>query len=141
MTFLTKLTERGDFLFLGVAVTLVILGLVILSSASSALAFSVFDDSFHFLKQQSIWAFLGFFIMLFFMVFDYQKLRPIAFILLLVAYSLLAALFIPSVGTVRNNVRSWIDIGSISFQPVEFVKLFLIIFLSTRFSDTRTTCC
>ncbi len=135
MSHVKRLTERGDWVFLSIAVTLLILGLVILSSASSALAFSIFNDSFHFLKQQSIWAVLGIAVMFFFMIFDYQKLRPFAFPLLLISYALLIALFIPGVGAVRNNVRSWIDIGSFSFQPVELVKLFLIIFLSTRFSE------
>ena len=71
MSHVKRLTERGDWVFLSIAVTLLILGLVILSSASSALAFSIFNDSFHFLKQQSIWAVLGIAVMFFFMIFDY----------------------------------------------------------------------
>jgi len=69
MISLRKLTERGDFVLISITVLLVGIGLTILSSASSALAFSTFDDSFHFLKQQSIFAVVGLGVMFFFMLF------------------------------------------------------------------------
>lgn len=135
MTLNIRQFKNGDYVLVIVTALLVLVGLLALSSASSALAYSKFNDSFHFLKQQSIHALLGLFLFLFFSIYPYSKLRPFAFHLWIASFIMLVGVLIPGIGVTRNNVQSWIDLGFISFQPVEIVKLFLIIYLAGWFSE------
>ncbi|MEL0059216.1 MAG: putative peptidoglycan glycosyltransferase FtsW [Verrucomicrobiales bacterium] len=60
---------------------------------------------------------------------DYQWMRRHALTLFLVAVVLLGFIFV--FGEVRNNARRWFVFGNIiSFQPSEFAKLALIVFLA-----------
>lgn len=75
--------------------------------------------------------FLG--IILFFLTsfFDYRWLRSVAFILYITGIVLLVLLLF--FGTTIRGTTGWFRLGGLSFQPVELVKLFFVIFLSYYF--------
>lgn len=127
--------KNGDLLLLGLVGALVIIGLIMLSSASSALAYNKFNDSYHFVKAQTIYLLLGLIVLWFMSKVNYHVWRPFAWYLWLLSLILLALVFVPQIGVAKNNVRSWLDIGIITFQPVELVKLFFIIYLATWLAD------
>ena len=103
-----------------IAIILCIIGLVALFSATQEAEYDEFN-------KQCIWLVVSIIIMIAVMLVDYEtivKTSPIfygAFILLLIA-----VLFTPPV----NGASSWFDIGFFSFQPAEFAKIFVILFLS-----------
>ena len=103
-----------------VSVILCIIGLVALFSATQESEYDEFN-------KQCIWFGVSAVIMLIVTVIDYEallKISPIFYGGFLVL--LLAVLFTTPV----NGATSWFDIGFFSFQPGEFAKVFVILFLA-----------
>ncbi len=83
-------------------------------------------------KKQILFIAIGFFLLFFFAVFDYHNLRSFGnYFYVLGAAILLAVLFF---GQTIRGTRGWFSFGGFNFQPVEFVKLVLILFLARYFS-------
>lgn len=99
-------------------------------SSSSIWAEYKFNDSFRYLKMQSIFLIIGIILMIIISKIPYTYYKDKANILLLVCFFLLILVIIPGIGTVRNGSRSWFGIGGLGIQPSEFMKLALIIFVS-----------
>ena len=102
------------------AIILCIVGLVALYSATE----STEHDEFN---KQCIWFVVSLIIMLGVMLIDYEtlvKMSPIFYGLFIVL--LIGVLFTPEI----NGATSWFDIGFFSFQPGEFAKIFVILFLA-----------
>ena len=63
---------------------------------------------------------------------DYQKIKEKSLYIYLGSIGFLMLVFVPGLGVVNNGTRGWIrTIGSFQIQPAEFVKLTLIVALST----------
>lgn len=83
-------------------------------------------------KKQILFCFMGFFLLFFFAFFDYHNLKSFSnYIYLFGVLVLLAVLFFGS--TVRGT-RGWFSFGEFGLQPVEFIKIVLILFLARYFS-------
>ncbi|WP_366749803.1 stage V sporulation protein E [Tepidanaerobacter sp. EBM-38] len=119
-----------DFAILFAALVLTCFGMIMVFSSSSVRAYYYFNDSFYFLKRQLIWSVLGFIAMIFFMNYDYWKIKqyekPIVFVMIL----LLVLVLIPGIGKIVNDARRWIGVGNLTLQPSEIAKLGMIIYLS-----------
>jgi cell division protein FtsW len=123
--------NQPDYVFITLALALVVVGLIILSSASSVISFQKFQDSYYYLKHQALFGLLpGLVLFLFFSKFDYQRLKPLALPALIVSFILLIAVFIPGVSFDHGGSRRWLAFGTFVFQPSELVKLALIIYLA-----------
>ncbi|MUG45005.1 stage V sporulation protein E [Paenibacillus woosongensis] len=119
-----------DFWLLSSILGLLAIGIVMVYSAGSVLAFHDYGDSFYFVKRQLLFAVLGLVAMFFMMNFDFRHLRKYAKLALLVCFVLLVIVLIPGIGVVRGGARSWLGISSFGIQPSEFMKLGMILFLS-----------
>ncbi len=126
--------KKFDFLLFGVVFILVVFGLLMIYSASSVVGFNIFNDKYHFIKDQLVWVLLGFSGLLFFYFFDYHRFFNLAIPILLVALFILVLVFIPGIGSSAKGASRWINLGSFRLQPAEFVKLALAIYLSAWFS-------
>ncbi len=118
-----------DRLLFAVVVALVGLGLAMVYSASAAVARDHVAGPNPFLLKQALAALLGFAAMAFCMHLDYRRLRRPAAVHGLVAAALallVAVLFAPEL----NGTRRWLFLGPLSFQPSEFAKLALVVFLA-----------
>lgn len=119
--------DRGLIFSIGI---IIIFGLVMLSSASSVIAYAEKGDSYYYFKHQLLGLSLG---LLFFWLlsrFDYRRLRKYAFPLLIISIVFLSLVFIPGLGYGYGSAKSWIKIFGQSLQPSEFVKLFFLIYLA-----------
>lgn len=116
-------------LFLTV-LALVLLGLVMILSASSIEAYKRYGSSFPFFYRQAVGVLLGFGVMVLLARMDYRRLRRIARPLLGLCVVLLAAVLVPGVSVTRGGSTRWLDVGPVVFQPSEFAKLALILFSS-----------
>lgn len=106
-------------------------GLVILSSASVVQATKQYGSSSYFWKHQLVYGILpGLVFLWMFWKIDYRKLRILALPALFGAFVLMVLVLVPSFGLHINGAQSWLDIGPISFQPSELLKLALIIYLA-----------
>ncbi|MFN2389231.1 MAG: putative lipid II flippase FtsW [Actinomycetota bacterium] len=120
--------------------TLVVLGLVMILSASSVSAFAEYGSSFVFFKKQVVWAVVGLGCLLFFANLDYQKLRGVGYLALAGTLLMLVAVLVPAVGVTVGGSSRWLALGPLSFQPSELAKLALVLFGAEVFSrkDERT---
>ena len=107
-----------------------IFGVLMIYSSSSIWAEYKFNDSFKYLKMQSIFLIVGIILMIIISKIPYTYYKDKANTILLVCFFLLILVAIPGIGTVRNGSRSWFGIGGLGIQPSEFMKLALIIFVS-----------
>ncbi len=101
-------------------ILLIIIGMIALFSATQ-------ENSQDELKKQIIWLVVSIPIMILVICIDYEvivKISPIFYGIFLIL--LVAVLFTESV----NGATSWFNIGSFSFQPSEFAKIFVILTFS-----------
>ena len=131
------ISERNNLLILIPYTGLLILGLIMVSSASIFVAEDMTGDPFHFISRQMLFMAIGLMAMLFFMMIPSDFLFRSDWIFLLLSIILLLALFIPEVGTSVNGSVRWIRLGSINIQPSEICKFSLIIYIS-GYSVRRT---
>ncbi|BFH61485.1 MULTISPECIES: stage V sporulation protein E [Paenibacillus] len=115
--------------------SLLIVGMIMVYSAGSVLAFHEYGDSFYFVKRQLLFAGLGLAAMFFTASIDFRVWKKYAQIILIVCFALLVIVLIPGVGVVRGGARSWLGISSFGIQPSEFMKLGMILFLSKWLSS------
>ncbi|MCS7092272.1 MAG: putative lipid II flippase FtsW [Patescibacteria group bacterium] len=114
---------------------LVVLGLIAIWDASAPLGAKEFGDKFYYVKQQFLWAILGFLGMWFFYKFNLHYLKVFSNHIFYFASFLLVIVLIPSIGISLLGARRWIDVGFVSFQPSEFMKLALTIQVASLISS------
>ena len=131
---------RGQFdpWLLGVALALAAFGVVMVASSSIAVAEGAGLSPFHYLLRHLIFLGAGG------LLGAACACTPLDFwerhsrVLLLLAFLLLLAVFLPGFGVRVNGARRWLTLGISRFQAVEAVKLLLIIYLASylrRFGD------
>jgi len=121
------------FLTLG----LVFIGLVAVADASAPQAINIFNDKFHFVKEQLVWAGLGIAVLLFTLQINYKFWQKIASPVYVVSVLLLVAVLIPGIGIKILGARRWISVGPVFFQPSEVVKFGLIIYMAKLISTKK----
>lgn len=129
-------SRRGEPAFLVTVCvgSLLLLGLIMILSASSVSSFETYGSSFLIFNKQLMWAALGFGGFIFFSRYDYRKLKNKGYLLLPFAGVLLLAVLIPGVGIVAGGSARWLGAGPLAFQPSELAKLALVLFLADVFS-------
>ncbi len=122
--------EKGkyDYTLLAALFLLVIAGLVILYSTSAYNGEVKFQDSFYYLKKQAFATGLGIACMFFVAGMDYHMWKHAAFLGYLIA--ILLSLAVIFVGQEYNGSKRWLSLGPFSFQPSEFSKVAVILFLA-----------
>lgn len=131
---LMKTNRPFDFLIFIPVFILVLFGVVMILSSSSASAYTIFGDTYFFLRSQLFNAFIGFIVLLIAMNIDYKNLRKVAPILLVLAIVFLILVRIPGIGSNIKGSWRWIHLGPLSFQPSEFAKFVIILFFSFSLS-------
>ncbi|MED4603722.1 stage V sporulation protein E [Paenibacillus validus] len=134
---MVKARSAPDMYLLGSTLLLLVIGVIMVYSASAVLAFREFGDAFYYLKRQALFAALGVIAMFFMMNTDYWIWKRYAKPALIVCFVLLVAVLIPGIGVVRGGARSWLGIGSFGIQPSEFMKMGMIIYLSKWLSEQK----
>ena len=109
---------------------LVGIGIVMVYSASSAVALKKFGSDYLFLKKQAFFAFIGIVALVACRHFPYRWYRPLTYPMLAVALALLIAIQITDFGSSAGGAARWLRIGSLTFQPSEFARLALVVFMA-----------
>ena len=125
-----KIKGRIDYVLLVVVLALVGFGIVMVYSTTAILAGDRLGDPFFFLKRQVVYAGIGFGLMIVAMLLRYNVWKRLAYPVLALSILLLMAVLVPGIGHRAGGATRWIRIFSFSFQPSEFAKLGLIIFLA-----------
>lgn len=119
-----------DKLLYSVSLLLVLVGIVMVYSASAIKAQEKYDDPFFFLKKQLLWALIGLAVMFWAMHRDYRTFQRYAPLLFFFSLLLLGLVLLPSIGIKVNNARRWLRLFGISFQPSELAKLSIILLMA-----------
>ncbi|MBI4925002.1 MAG: FtsW/RodA/SpoVE family cell cycle protein, partial [Bdellovibrio sp.] len=122
----------ADRLFFLIVFFLVLFGLLMVYSASFIYAQERTGNGFYFIAKQVLFSCLGFFILIFACKMDYRKWFDWHYIILAIATMLLVLVMIPGIGTKIGGAQRWIRLGFINFQPGEFAKFALILFVSAQ---------
>ncbi len=123
-------TKAYDIQLLFPVLFLVGIGIVMVYSASSAIAMKKFGSDYLFLKKQAIFALVGIVALVICRHFPYRWYRLLAYPLLGVALLLLAAVMFTGFGYSAGGSARWLRFGSLSFQPSEFARFALLVFLA-----------
>ncbi|MCF6460004.1 putative lipid II flippase FtsW [Clostridium sp. Cult3] len=125
-----KVKKRApDFTLLLATLLLVFVGIIMVFSSSWPEGIKTFNDGYHFLKKQLIAAGLGLVALLFFMNFDYRRLKRMSWLIFIVSILSGILIFTP-LGVTRKGARRWINLGFTTFMPSDIIKLGSIIFLA-----------
>jgi len=126
MPTLAKAKQRAtDWLALGCAVLLSLLGLVTMNS---------FVPGDQFFVRQAIWLAISIAVYFGASVIDWRFLRRGQFAAWAYVALIVPLLFLLVVGTAVKGAKSWLSFGSLGIQPIELAKLALIIALAKYFS-------
>ncbi len=119
-----------DYWLVGSSVALIILGLIMVGSASVSVAEKQTGNAFHFLWRQLMYTGLGVSIALIITRIPLRIWESLGPWLMALSLILLLLVFIPGLGRTVNGSARWISLAGINMQPSEFVKLFAVIYLA-----------
>jgi cell division protein FtsW len=123
-----------DHLLLAIVCIFVIIGIIMVYSSSSIAAAANRGAGTYYLKKQLSFAALGFLLLFTAKNIRYQLLKRFVYIILGLSLLSLILVVIPGLGTTISGSTRWFRIGPLSFQPSEFAKLALVIFLAYSIS-------
>ncbi len=127
-----KRTKRAyfDFTLLAVVVLLVCFGFVMIYSASAYQSNIKFGNSMYFLNKQVMAAAMGFVLLAILTFIPPKVYRMIpSWVYIAAAFALMSLLLVPGIHITSHGATRWIKIGPLpQFEPVEVVKLLIIIF-------------
>lgn len=128
--------ERGmmDLPFLVLTLILVVIGLVMLFSASFARAYNDEGNSAFYFKRQAIFAGMGVIAMLAISRLNYQLYQRFSVLFYAVCVGLL--MLVPVIGIEAGGAKRWLYIGT-NFQPSELAKLGVVFVLANAMAVHR----
>jgi cell division protein FtsW len=116
------------YLVLGTTAMLVILGLVMVLSASSVISYSTSGSSFSIVSKQALWVGIGVPAMFVASRITPRGWRFLGYPLLMLSLLLLVAVMVPGIGRSAHGATRWIDLpGGLQVQPSEPAKLALVL--------------
>ncbi len=113
-----------------IVILLVSIGIVMIYSTSAIYANEKMHDSLYFLKRHMVYLAAGLFMMILTMAVDIQTLRRLSKPIMAFSIILLILVLIPHIGKETAGARRWFRIGLINFQPSEFAKIAVLIYLA-----------
>jgi cell division protein FtsW len=118
-----------DYVTLGLVAALLLVGLVMVTSASMSIAARDLGSPFYFLERQFIFGFAG-------LLFAWLVTRvptelwdKYSLALLCIGLLLLFLVLIPGIGATVNGARRWLRVGPINFQVSELAKVLVLIWI------------
>ena len=124
-----------DIGFLSIVLILLSIGLVMLFSASYSYSWTYYGNSYRFITRQAGFAVAGVAVMLILSKVDYHCYRKLAWPLYAITVGVLFLLLILDPMVSGMDVRRWLVIGPINFQPSEIAKFSIILLFSSYLSS------
>lgn len=130
-----------DRKLLATTLILIVFGLVVLSSAGIVDGQKKFGSPYYYLTHQLLYGVIPGLIGMFVLsMIDHRFWKKISLFILIGSLALMIMIFMPNFGHGLKGATRWINLGVLSFQPAEILKLSLIIYLAAWFGnrDQRT---
>ncbi len=142
MSYGVRARERMPFAWdsvtLGLTAALLLIGLIMVTSASMSIAAKDFGDPFYFLERQFVFGLVG---VLCAWVLTRVPVRwwdRYGMALLLLGLLLLLLVLIPGLGATVNGARRWMRIGPMNFQVSELAKVLVLTWVCSYCVRKRT---
>lgn len=126
---------RADELLVLFVMALTAVGLLLLYSTSTYNGEVKFQDAGYYLKKQLFASMLGMIAFFAMARIDYHRVAAFATPLYLCSIALSTAVLF--VGRSYNGSKRWLALGPLSFQPAEFAKVAVVLFLASRISKQK----
>jgi len=126
-----------DLFLLIIVVILTTIGVVMVASASSDISNRMYGSPFYLLAKHMVFVAVGLGIACSTLLVPIRFWQEMDWLLLTVTFALLLVVLIPGIGREVNGSIRWISLGSFSIQSSEFVKLFIIIYVSAYLVRTK----
>jgi cell division protein FtsW len=132
-----------DSVTIALVLSIVLLGLVMVTSASVSIASKETGEAFFYLERQLLLTLIGGACAILLFCIPTQLLEKISVPLLIVAVALLALVFVPGLGHTVNGSRRWLQLAGFNFQASELARVLVLIYLASyavrREEELRTT--
>ena len=113
---------------------LVGMGIVMVYSASSALALKKYGSDYFFLKKQAMFSLIGIMVLVTFSYIPFRLYRVLVYPALAASVVMLAAAAFTSLGVTAGGASRWLQVGPIRFQPSELARMALIVYMAYSMS-------
>ena len=113
---------------------LIILGIVMVFSAQTITALNSGQNLFINLSKQIFIVLLSFFLAFLFNIVKNKNISKMSYIIFAIACFLQILVLTTPLGLTINGNRNWLNLGIITIQPSEFIKLSIILILSIKLS-------
>ena len=120
--------KRIDWILVAFIIPIVLAGLFTMKSFSPA------ENVDNFFNKQIIWIFISFAIFFLFSFIDFRFLKRTGVLVSLFLFFSLVLLLLFILGNISHGAQSWYSFGLFSFQPVDLMKLVLVLILAKYFS-------
>jgi cell division protein FtsW len=120
-----------DAVALSLVAAIVLLGLVMVTSASISIASKESGNAFAYLERQLVLCLIGFVLAAVVFCVRTEMIEKMAWPLLIVAIALLFFVLIPGLGHVVNGSRRWIRLLGFNFQVSELARVLILIFIAS----------
>ncbi len=122
--------RRPDYLLLASTIALLVLGTLMVYSASFVVAHNEFDDDAYFLNRQLMWIAVGGVGMLLALRIDYRRWRALSLPIMFGCIGLLVLVLVPGIGSTSYGAVRWLKLGGVQIQPSEIAKLAIVLYLA-----------
>lgn len=133
-----KLKRIPNITLFVISALLVVLGLLSLATASVPLSLKLTGNPNFYLFHQLLWGLLPGLVFGFIAyIFPIQNVKKYSFLIFIIAYSLMLLVFLPSLSRSALGATRWLDLGFVSFQPSDILKLALIMYFAAILSNEK----
>lgn len=133
-----KRLKSYDYSLLVVYILISIFGLIMVYSASMVTAIQIYEvESNYFFIRQLLLLCVSFVFFLLAAILPYQIYKNKRILQIMVIGSSLLLIILLTIGSTVNNATSWISIFGFRFQPAEFVKLVVIIYMAAVYAKKQ----
>lgn len=130
-----KPANKGDISILACTVGMALFGCVMIYSAGCYVGKVQYGSEWYFVNKQLIGVVLGAVAMFAAAFIPYRKLKKLKIPLIVVAFVLLALVFVPGVGVTNYGATRWVGFGSFTIQPSEIAKYAFVLFAAAHFAS------
>jgi rod shape determining protein RodA len=124
-----------DGMLIVITVLLVVIGLVLLYSATASTLRGMHVDEFARVKKQAATAILGAILLLLIVTFDYRFFKVYAGFIYAAMLVLLILVRIPGIGSSSAGAQRWFEVAGVQISPSEIAKIALMFMLAAMLSE------
>lgn len=116
---------------------LVGIGIIMIYSSSSVLALKKFGSDYYFIKKQITFALAGLGLLIIFRNLPYRLFHKFSYPFIFLACLFLILIHFSGFGVEAGGAKRWLSIFGFSFQPSEFARFSMIIYLAYSLSKKK----